>query len=125
MPRCVSGSAGVMVVAILAGSSSILPAGPEARDARTAPGGVLTIQQVPDIPRLALQNAAQNHPIALVIRRYAKGLWTYETSVHIGATPFFLKVDGSGKVLERRRVDTQPARTAKARRSSPRPRPEP
>ena len=109
----------VVLAAVLAGPASAT----RAKDAKPVPGGVLAIDQVPDAPRLALQQAAQNHPIPLVIRRYAKGQWTYETTVDIGTTPFFLKVDGSGKLLERRQVDTKPARTSKTRRPSPRPSP--
>jgi hypothetical protein len=57
-----------------------------------------------DVPQMAqheIMRAGQNHPIGTVKRRATARKISYETTVMIGSTPWFIKVAPDGELLQR------------------------
>jgi hypothetical protein len=83
---------------------------------------VVALSEVPDAARKALERAAQNHPLGVIVKRNDRGqAASYETTVLLGTSRWFVKVAPDGSVLERRRPDASPPPARPKRRPSPRP----
>jgi hypothetical protein len=85
---------------------------------------IVTLSEVPQAARQAqaLERAAQNHPLGVIVKRTLRGKdSSYETTALLGSARWFIKVAPDGGVLERRRVDAAPAPAPAKPRPSPRP----
>jgi hypothetical protein len=83
---------------------------------------IVTLSEVPQAARQALERAAQNHPLGVIVKRTLRGKdSSYETTALLGSARWFIKVAPDGGVLERRRVDAASAPAPAKPRPSPRP----